>query len=216
MAEKQTKSKSEQVYERLKEMIITHELSQGDPLSERNISHLFESSRTPVREALQRLTNEHFVDMTPKFGALVSKITYETVLEVYETREVLEGLAARLCAGNLQDRDRADFERMSNSFLAALKEERYSDSIPLDVEFHGFIIYHCRNSMLINMINILFDHSRRITRLIEYTDEWSATVQRQHENIASSILKGDGFRAERAMKEHIASARERHLDQLRR
>ncbi len=216
MTKDQKKSKSEQVYQQLKEMIVSHELAQGAPLSERNISHLFEASRTPVREALKRLSTEHFVEMTPEYGALVSKITYETILEVYETREVLEGLAAKLCAENLQQSEKLDLERISAEFLLSLKEGRFSDSIPIDMQFHSFLITHSRNSMLSSMINMLFDHSRRITRLIEYTDEWSATVQRQHSDIAKFILEGNGELAEAAMREHIASSRERHLLQIRR
>ncbi len=216
MQREKKESKSQIVYEKIKEMIITNEFPQGASLSERNISYLFESSRTPVREALKRLHNEHFVEITPEFGALVSKITYETILEVYETREVLEGLAARLCALNLTSEERKELEEISNAFIQTMEKKQFDESIPIDLNFHSFLITHCRNSMLMNMINILFDHSRRITRLIDYKDGWAEVVLKQHTEIASCVLEGDADGAEKAMREHIAGSRERQLMQLRR
>ena len=208
--------KSQVVYEKLKEMIIDQELPQGSPLSERNISHLFEASRTPVREAIKRLNNEHFIDMTPEFGALVSKVTYETIQEIYENREVLEGLAARLCAGVLTPPEKKELASLYRDLRDALKAKKYKESIKSDLQFHNFLITHCRNSMLTNMINILFDHSRRIQKLSVYTDDWSNMVQEQHFNITKYILTGNKDGAESVIKDHIASSRERQLLQLRR
>ncbi|MDK2858760.1 MAG: hypothetical protein PWQ89_1879 [Verrucomicrobiota bacterium] len=212
----QKELKSQLVYDQLKERILTHEIEQGAPLSERMISEWFDASRTPVREALRRLQKEHFVDLTPEYGAFVSRVTYETILEVYEIREVLEGLSARLCAMCLQPSERKDLVVIYRELRDALINKQYENSVPLDVEFHGFIIAHSRSTMLQAILQMIVDHTKRITRLIQYDDEWSQKVQRNHYNITSSIITGKCDAAEKSMREHIRSSREKQLAQIAR
>lgn len=209
-------SKSDYVYATLKQLIIAHELKQGQHLSERKISKQLGASRTPVREALKRLQKEHFVEITPEYGALVARITYDTIFEIYEMREVLEGLTARLCAIELNNDEKKELKKIYRELRDSLKTKRYKDSITYDLEFHGFIVEHSKNRMLMDTVQTIFEHSRRITRLIDYTEDWSKAVQVHHYKIIRAIITGQQENAEISMREHISAARMRQIDQLKR
>lgn len=216
MKKKQKEFKSQFIYDQLKEQIVTHELKQGAPLSERMISKQFDASRTPVRQALQRLQKEHFIDLTPEYGAFVSRITHETILEVYEIREVLEGLSAKLCAMYLQDSERDELLSIHQALCNTLSIQSYQKATVAELEFHRFIIFHTKNHMLNDIMQMIADHGKRITRLIKYTEEWSEKIIRQHYNITHAIITGECDAAEKFMREHIRSARDRQLTQITR
>ncbi len=86
-----SKSKKTIVYENLKKRIITHSLNQGDPLNESILSKELKTSKTPVREALQQLEKEGFVENIPGKGSFVSRISFQDIREMFEIREILEG-----------------------------------------------------------------------------------------------------------------------------
>ncbi len=86
---------SHRIYEILKDQIINEELAPGERLLDDKLASSFGVSRTPVREALTRLTSEGLVEITPRSGIYVKKLTRKDVEEIYKIRKVLEGLAAR-------------------------------------------------------------------------------------------------------------------------
>ena len=88
----------EAAYGHLRDSILRGSLLPGTRISEPNLAEQLGISRTPVREALQRLSQEGLVELTPAKGARVRVLSAEEVREVYEARAMLEGEAARLAA----------------------------------------------------------------------------------------------------------------------
>src|SRR3972149_3791966 len=86
------------VYELLKQMILDQKVPPGDPLPEEELARTFHVSRTPVHEALVRLEKDRLVVLQPWRGAFVRGMTMDDVQELYQIREALEGMAARLAA----------------------------------------------------------------------------------------------------------------------
>src|SRR3712207_4267673 len=88
-------SKADLVHRRLKEEIELGELAPGTPLSELSLVERTGASRTPVREALRRLAAEGLVDLTPRLGARVSRVSAQSVRDLFEFRQLLEPMAIR-------------------------------------------------------------------------------------------------------------------------
>ena len=94
------KTSANRVYEMLRDAISSGKYQVGDRLTESNLAKDVDVSRTPVREALQRLAAEGFVDISPHAGAVVKGWTQTDVREVFETRALIESAAAGLAARN--------------------------------------------------------------------------------------------------------------------
>lgn len=91
--ERRSNSIADQIFEILERDILSEKFPRGEVLTENRLSELLEVSRTPVREALRRLEQEHLIEMTTK-GALVIGISKEDIVTIYEMRLRLEGMAA--------------------------------------------------------------------------------------------------------------------------
>ena len=203
--------KSDVVYNKLKNLIIDNKLQQGSPLSERKICEMIETSRTPVREALKRMHNEGFVDFTPEYGAFVSKVTYDQVIQVYDIREMLEALAVRSFTKTTNEVELKVLNEIFDSLESTTKNHNYSESLEIDLKFHHFIIDRCRNEMLQRLLKSIFEHTDRIIKLTHYSDEWALESIEAHRKILTSINNRDLDKVEVEMRHHVKQARERQL-----
>ena len=106
-----TESLAEVAYRAIEEMIVTRRLRPGSMISENQLSEQLGCGRTPIREALQRLKFEGFVEIHPRRGVLVAPIDVVKQLELLEVRRPLECLVVRLAAVRALDRERAEMRR---------------------------------------------------------------------------------------------------------
>ena len=209
-------SKTDQAYSTLREQIIGNVLKPGMPLVERKLCQYLSSSRTPVREALHRLRNEGLVAFGPGQGAYVAPISYEHIQETYDIREVLEGLAARLCAQNLDEGRVRELEGILRGLEEAKERGDYDALLEMDIGFHQFIIRESRSQHLITLLMAIFNHSKRITNLTRNDQSRATETLAQHTLLFEAIRKGDQRGAEEAMRAHIRNSRDYHLANINR
>lgn len=207
-----TISLSDQIHERLEHDILAGKYPIGEVLTENKLSEQFGVSRTPIREVLRRLEQEHIVSISAK-GATVLGIQSEDIAEIYEIRTRLEGLAARWAA-----------RRMSEEILAQLKEtvdlqEFYtargdSESIrDMDSRFHDLIYAGCGS---IPMEFTLEPLHRRVMKFRKASVSQSGRAVKslaEHKAIYEAIAAHDENLAEALMSEHVCHARDSILAQ---
>ena len=116
-------SLSDQAYEQLEELIVTMKLAPGTPVSESQLSAMLGIGRTPIREAIQRLSHEHLVSIMPKRGIFISDLNPQKQLRVLETRRELERLICKKSAKRCSLEERKQFERMAKDFNKAGKDK---------------------------------------------------------------------------------------------
>ena len=109
-----TLSAKERAYEAIRDAIVNWELQPGEPLFEEALASKLNVSRTPIREALLLLSQETFVRIVPGRGAFVAEITAKEIVDVYQMRQALEALAARLVAS--RDDIPGEFETLLQEF----------------------------------------------------------------------------------------------------
>ncbi len=214
MSETKEKSKSEIAYETIKEEIINNKIKPNTLLVERQLCKSLKISRTPVRSALQKLSEEGLVDFIPDRGCFVSSITYVDLIEIYEMREALEGLAARLCAQNMTANK---VERLKFNIEEQRKAVEENDSelyLVKDFEFHRLILEVGGNKRVQNVIKNMMDQIERISNLIKNDSHRIHNSYNQHKATYDAITQGDSQLAEETMKEHIRSAIDYHSKQL--
>lgn len=198
----------ERVYEILKKSIILQEIPLGEKIDEEFLANRFGVSRTPIRESLCRLENEGIVKIIPRRGAFVVKHSKERIIEILLIREVLEGLAVRLAADNMDEATINEIKLLFKDFSGSNIGERPKNYPQADLEFHKLIISKSKNNLLMSMMNTLNDHIQMLrlrTFALEGRPEQSLT---EHLKIIEALEKRNPSLAESLMREHIHNVRE--------
>lgn len=208
-----TISLSDQIFERLEHDILAGEYPIGEVLTENKLSEQFGVSRTPIREVLRRLEQEHIVTISPK-GATVLGINEDDICEIYEIRTRLEGLAARWAS-----------QRMPQEVLDELKktidlQEFYTErgdsenTRDMDSRFHELIYEGCGS---VPMNFTLVPLHRRVMKFRKVSlskGSRAAEALAEHKAIYEAIASHDADRAETLMSRHVEKARDRILNQV--
>ena len=149
----------DQIYDILKNMIVLREIKPGEKINEERLAQQTGVSRTPIREALCRLENEKIVKMVPRRGAYVRQQSPETVREVLEVREALEGMVSRLATRHMEERLLEKLRKCLDQIAAIPDEARYLTKYThADVQFHTLLLEASRNRMLQKMMETVNTH----------------------------------------------------------
>ncbi|WP_246945165.1 GntR family transcriptional regulator [Bacillus pinisoli] len=207
------KTMTEYAYEELKNNILAGVYKPGDKLTEVALANELNVSRTPIRDALQRLGAEGLVTITPHKGIMVTKLTKKDVQDYYQVRKMLEGLAAKLAAENATETElalfREFFEGLEELFEREKGLDNYKDIAKKNVEFHRLICQMAKNDVLAKMLENLASPITvvRSTNWSTFKDRKNITME-EHRKIAYAILAKDSKLAQEAAEEHIQQALE--------
>lgn len=187
----------------LRQQIKNGRFAPGQRLIESELCEAFATSRASVREAIAKLEAEGLVEVEHQRGARVRRLTSQDAREIYQARESLEGMAARLAAQNI---DKADYRgRLIDIETKFFNEDDQSPGLYLryNEEFHRLIVEMSENSRLVRMVEQLqLSAFLMLVQAISNPRE-AKKSHNEHSLIVDAILKGDGDRAERAMRAHI-------------
>ncbi|NLZ52900.1 MAG: GntR family transcriptional regulator [Thermoanaerobacteraceae bacterium] len=203
-------TKKQLAYNAIKEEILNNNLPSGTFLVERELCKALDISRTPIREALHQLASEGLVEFIPNRGAFVTGLTYEDIIETYDVREVLEGLATKMFTIHATEPELDELENIYNQMEKALENGNVEELVKYDVKFHRCIIKGCRNDKLKTLIKNINDHVERITNTIKKDQARAITTATHHKNIVNAIIQKDPELAERKMREHIVDSKNYH------
>jgi DNA-binding GntR family transcriptional regulator len=196
---------SDKAYNVLLEMIIGGQLESGERLIEEQLAENLGVSRTPLRDAINRLAKDGLVSIQPRKGASVQKFSIDDVMEVYDIRIALEGLAAGLAAAKI---DLSKLEKLKMLFTS----RNTKDLIKGDTQLHDLIISSCGNKRLINMLNGLKNFIQ-IFRVSGYTfKDRSMVATMEHIKILESLEKRDRKLSEKLMRKHIEKTQKSVLE----
>jgi DNA-binding GntR family transcriptional regulator len=202
-----SKSKKTIVYENLKKRIITHSLGQGDPLNESILSKELKTSKTPIREALQQLEKEGFVENIPGKGSFVSRISFQDIREMFEIREILEGEVAKRM---ITKADPGKLKTLRDKFISSENANGRSTTSHFKSgdEIHTFIIEALGNNRLMEIYRRLQDHVDR-NRVYFFGQSHPGRPEesfREHLEILDALEAQDPLRAEQAVRNHLKNA----------
>lgn len=207
-------------HDKLKQLILDGDLPAGEPLVERTIAERLGVSRTPVREALFRLEREGLVRVVEGRGAYVASYSIDDLVEIYQMREALEPLAARLSIPHLTDADLAYHDDQLRRYHAepALREQDPGVWRRLGRDFHNLFIQASQNGRLIRTLESM-QHQIELFRGLGRTITPRADVKTsvdEHRDILDALKKRDGQAAEQAVRAHLRAGLQQRLDALQR
>jgi DNA-binding GntR family transcriptional regulator len=205
-------SKADLVHRRLKTEIELGELAPGTPLSELSLVERTGASRTPVREALRRLAAEGLVDLVPRQGARVSRVSLQSVRDLFDFRSLLEPAAMR------QATETAAADPEVRRAFAALRTEfsRIQRRAPSQARSRAFyevadrfdwaIVRATRNEHLRRTIAELRPHTARLRNLSHVDPQRVEVSVAEHLRMCDALLAGDADAAAAAIAEHLAQS----------
>ena len=206
------------VYERLREDILSCAMRPGTPFLERHIAERFNVSKTPVRNALIKLQEQNLVEVIPRKGYRVARISLADARELYDMRFILEreGIARTIeHAGDAELAGLDTYRDLPAAFALA-------DWIPYNRSFHVALVRHCGNARLARTATEVIEQFDRMT----YMSVASATIDRgiatlalgdrldEHRAILDAVQARDKRRAIVLSREHIEGSRRRLLAAL--
>ncbi|MDW7670499.1 MAG: GntR family transcriptional regulator [Bacillota bacterium] len=216
LEQKKIKSKKTLVYDQIKEEIINNRIAPGTPLIERQICAALKTSRTPVREALQRLAADGLVDIIPRRGVIVSDITTDDLYDIYDIRIVLEILAVKRCIERITDQGIMQMQQILEGMRDSLEKKEFKQFILYDRSFHSLIVDIADNPRLKKILKNMNDHIERITFLIYGDEQRMLQSISQHTNVFEAISNRDSGKGEKAIQDHLNSTILYHEAQLKR
>ena len=212
MVEINHESLTDRIYQVLKDNIERQELPSGARLIESDIANQLNVSRTPVREAINRLSSEGLVTIVPRRGAFVANLTQKTIQELYEIREALEGLAIDLAAMYITDKDIEILQDNIDQFAKAIGRDDYVVFFELDRKFHELIIELSKNEKLLELFRLI-DGSIHVTRWLHCeTGSISKIALNEHKKIVAALGERNFQSASLLVRTHIRRVKEELLD----
>lgn len=188
----------------VREMIVDGRLAPGERINEVRLSEALGVSRTPLREALNRLASEGALTSTPAIGYAVRPLTVEEFEQLYDIRPILDAEALRR-AGLPSARRLAQLEALNRRFAAAKDGET---AIALDDAWHLALIEACPNRILIELIGNLMLRTRRYELALLRERRNLARSTQDHEAILAALGAADLEAACAALKHNMESGRE--------
>ncbi len=209
-----TLSLGNQAYQELKRIILERQIPPGGKLNEGDLAKALGISRTPIREAINRLEKEGLLKIIPQRGAFVVQFTEKDIYELFLIRENLEGLAAYLAAGKMNERDLSRLESSVEGFSEPFDEKEIRRYAREDFKFHQTVVQFSEAQRLINLISTLHDYIRifRLTT-IGLSGRMKTSLD-EHRELLQAFRERKPEEAERRMREHIRHVRDGVMENI--
>ncbi|MGX9225628.1 GntR family transcriptional regulator [Streptomyces albus] len=206
---------ADQAYRELKSAVLANRLRPGDALSVPALAARMGISRSPVREAVQRLIHDGLATHEPHRGAVVARVDVADVRQLYLLREVMEGLAARLATERLDAAKvaelRALLEEHEQVVTCGDDEERHTQ---MDMDYHRLIREVAGNDHLTAALDTIQGKAHLALHSLWRSPEAQRLAVAEHRRIFEAMTSGDPQAAEEAAREHIRRLRIRLAQML--
>jgi DNA-binding GntR family transcriptional regulator len=191
------------VYEDIRRQIVEEKLAPGQWMIERELCETYRMSRTPIREILWKLTADGFLEQEANRGFVVRRLGLEQIFEIFQAREAIEGMAARLACRRGGAAFHTKLREIKKKIAKANIESDPMLGIALGRELHRATIDAAHNSIMADInerLENLTVLTANITKRSPAIEKASADA---HLNIINAMLQQDEEKGEQLMREHL-------------
>lgn len=207
-AKKKRKLLREHVYTGVKSAIIGGDFQPGKRLIEEKLAADMVTSRTPVREAIQKLEKEGLIFRLPRGGFAVKQVTEEELEEILGLRSVLEGYAAFLATSRITDTELKQLDEIIAKEDTCLKNLNVDEFIRLDGEFHDVLYKAAKNARLYGLLNDLRDYMYRYRVIILHYQRKLHLAVQDHKEMLASMKAKSPRQVEKLVRKHVSRGKE--------
>lgn len=195
------------VFEELQDRICAGKLAPGSKLLQRHLADEFGVAVSVVREALFELKSCGLVSVVPNLGAVVANLNAQTICDALQVREMLEGLAARLCCERASRTDLRELRGLADDLWRRASQESLTRLVTIDLQFHTRIIQISGNEMIDRLT-----HNYRVLGPLAQrkcvTEDEHRLFHKQHRAIVDAIASNLPDEAEIAARDHVRTVRQ--------
>ncbi len=192
-----------QAYMEIKRRILDNELSPNVIMLEKELADLLGMSRTPVREALIRLSNEGMVEVRPRHGMRVLPLSADDMIEIYQILTALESQAAELVAEKgLTEEQLNELNQSVDEMDKTLEAEDLESWSKADERFHILLVKFSGNKRLISLVNNYFDQSHRARLFTLRLRPKPVNSNNDHRKVVAAIEAGEAKKAAQYHRDH--------------
>ncbi len=198
---------SDRVYDYLRESIIKNDIKPRNIIREKDIAVLFNSSTTPVREAIKRLSAEGFLEVSPYRYAIVSETTYKKYQEICQTLSILDSFACKQAIKELSDINLQKIKEMTLEMERYCSPDSLEEYLEINANIHITIWESLKNEFLYSTLTQVFDkllHGHRHNVYSEWTSH-SYHLKRSlriHKKLTDALIARDTSQINRIVKNH--------------
>ena len=189
-------------YKKLKDMILNNEFKPNSYLEEKSLCEMLNISRTPIREAINKLEYEDLVQTIPQKGIFVTDFSIQSVYELFQARKEIEPLILKISAPNLDIDKLVEFRERS---LKLVSEKNIDALHHIDYDFHNFVNSNCNNHYLYKVVTYMTDHFQRIRTQSFFDEERAINGANEHIAMIDAIIQGNYDCLPGLMYAHISS-----------
>ena len=208
-------SKTDKAYSRIKKWIIGFRLKPAGHLSVQDLAETLGISRTPVREALSRLEQEHLVVRTPMKGFAVKAMNFKEIEDLFEVRTSIELLAVKQAAKRINPQKRKQLAESLETTARWIDKGEKSQSLTLEQNFHMKILEASGNIPLAEIGRGILGRIWAIQSFNIITSDLLGDAHRQHTEIFQALSEGLPQRAEKMMRWHLKLTTKELVTRLR-
>lgn len=208
------KSLRDLAYLSIKHLIVRGDLKPGEYINEATLSAQLGIGRTPVHQAMDRLSSDSLVEVIPRKGIVIKPLSLDEIFQTLDVRILNETAAARQAADRAAAVEIDALRRLVELLAQAAKKHDFERMMYLDREFHLIIAHASDNPILAEVLRGLHDRALRSWLISIRVPERHGAILDEHMAIVEAINSRDGEAAASAMRYHIESARNnlvRHL-----
>lgn len=192
-----------QVYALLRKLILTAEYKPGELIDEKSIASDLGISRTPVREAVKQLSDEHLIDIVAQSATRASQLDLKFLEEAYLIRRALEMESAAQASQRMSQTHIDALDETINRHMLCIEKRQFSNAITIDDKFHSYIAGISNLDHLwqtVELSKAQLDRCRHI--ILPFAKQGEKTIQ-QHRAILKALRSADSEKARTAMQKHL-------------
>ncbi|MBB3610854.1 GntR family transcriptional regulator [Rhizobium sp. BK602] len=194
---------SERAYNTIRKLLVEFKLKPEERINEVQLAKTFGVSRTPIREALNRLASEGFVSLTPNRGFFVRSLSTEGLLDLYELRSIIECAAFRLMCERAEDDEIERLRAYWDAIVEGYRDQPPDTILAEDEGFHMLIAELSGNPELVNQLSAINARIRFIRRIqIEHRTHDKRQVA-SHSAIVDAAVRRDVENGVELLRQHI-------------
>ena len=198
-------SLNEQAYQAFRYRLITLRYKPGEYLNTALVMDDLKMGRTPINQAIHRLSTEGLLQIIPRKGVMVSPLSIDDAMELIEVRLVNETLCAELASQKVSDINLSQLRALNQKIAQAGQSRDREEMMLLDREFHQILADISGNRRLSDILSVIHAQTQRFWATTLSNLPHIEEVIREHDEIIDALASGDIQRASSAAREHILS-----------
>ena len=214
MADFRSISLADRVFEKLESDIVQGVYPRGEIVTELKLAEQLGVSRTPIREALRRLEQEHLIEDTGK-GSVILGISEENLIDIMDIRINIEPMASYYAAKNINDEAAKELTHIMDLQEFYFSKHDVEHLRQEDEDFHDALCRHCRRSVIADTLMPLHRKTRRFRKIsIENFDRQARSIE-EHWAICRAVIAGDADLAATLTAEHVKKAKANMIERIK-